>query len=197
MADDKRSLKATLRTDDFGSAGSRRLVRAGSVPAVVYGKNAPIHVVLSAREFRNKKNAFTESTLIKLDVDGKVLEVFVKDVQEDFLKGIVNHVDFFEITRGQALRTNVRVEFIGTAKGTREGGIFDVDLHEVEVECLPKDLPETLKVDISALGLGDVIRVSDLIVPANVKVLEDAKQPLGSVLVTKDTAPAAKEEEEA
>ena len=97
MADEK-VLSAQIRTEDFGSAGSRRVVRSGRIPAVVYGKKGvePLFVTLDAKEFRMKRNEFTETTLITLKVsDGEERKVFVKDVQENLLKNCIQHVDFF------------------------------------------------------------------------------------------------------
>ena len=107
---EKKFLGARLRTADFGSAGSRRLLRNGEIPGVVYGKDQPIHVIVNAREFAAKRSGFGESTLISLNVaDEKSHDVFVKSYQEDLLKGVVQHIDFFEVTAGQAVRTNVRI----------------------------------------------------------------------------------------
>ena len=84
---DKKQLSAKLRTADFGSAGSRRLLRNGEIPAVVYGKSEPLHVIVNAHEFEMKKSGFSESTLITLSVEGeKDHNVFVKTYQEDLLR---------------------------------------------------------------------------------------------------------------
>lgn len=196
------TLKATVRKSDFGSAGSRRLVRSGSIPAVIYGKEAPLAVVVNAKEFTTKQHLFTETTIIKLDVDGTEKNVFVKEVQEDFLKGIINHVDFYEITYGVLLRTRVKVELVGTPEGVRtQGGVLEQVLHEVEIECFPRHLPQRLTADVTALKLGENVRVFNLEVPAEVKVLTDAEETVATVKSIKEeepvAAPAAEEEPEA
>ena len=99
------TLSAKTRTADFGSAGSRRLLRAGYIPAVIYGKQAPAHCAVVAKEFLMKKHHFTGSTIITLDVEGQKHMVFVKTFQENLLKGIVNHIDFYEVTAGEKVRT--------------------------------------------------------------------------------------------
>ncbi len=191
------TLKATVRTSDFGSAGSRRLVRNGSIPAIIYGKDAPLAVVVNAKEFTTKQHLFTETTIINLDVDGTVKNVFVKEVQEDFLKGIINHVDFYEITYGVLLRTRVKVELEGTPEGVRsQGGVLEQVIHEVEIECFPRHLPQKLTADVSALQIGENIRVENLVVPAEVKVLTAADETVATVKSIKEepvAAPAAED----
>lgn len=188
----KRTLAASVRTEDFGTSGSRRLVRAGKIPAVVYGKT-PLHIVLDAKEFMYKKRHFSESTLVELNVDGEDHRVFVKTYQENLLKGIVNHVDFYEVTAGQVVRTHVRIELTGTPAGCKEGGVLDQVVHEVEIECLPKDLPESFVADVSGLALNESLRLDQIAIPSTIKVLADMKETVASVKTVKEevVAPAA------
>ena len=195
MADEK-VLSALRRTEDFGSAGSRRVVRSGRIPAVVYGKKGvePLFVTLDAKEFRMKRNEFTETTLITLKVsDGEERKVFVKDVQENLLKNCIQHVDFFEVTFGQLLRTKVRVELTGTPNGVRDGGVLEQVVHEVEIECFPRHLPESIVADISSLGLNEAFRVKDLVVADVIKLLDDPDMAIASVKMVKEDAPVAEE----
>ena len=194
MSNDKKALAARLRTADFGSAGSRRLLRNGEIPAVVYGKSEPLHVIVNAHEFEMKKSGFSESTLITLHVDGEGdHSVFVKTYQEDLLRRCIHHIDFFEITAGHAVRTHVRVELDGNPVGCRAGGVLDQVIHELEIECLPKDLPEVIKADISALDINETFRVDQLQLPAGVKVLEDGEAAIASVRMVKEEAAPAEE----
>lgn len=189
---DVKSLEARLRTEDFGSAGSRRLVRAGFIPAVIYGKQEPVHIVINAKEFMMKKHTFSESTLISLFVDGTEHKVFVKTYQEDLLKGIVKHVDFYEVTFGVLVKTHVRVELTGTPNGCKAGGVLEQVIHEVEIECFPRHLPQAITADVSALEINEGIRVSDLVVPAEIKVLTDANATVATVKgVKEEVAPVA------
>ncbi len=190
-------LTAALRTEDFGSAGSRRVVRSGRIPAVIYGKKgvAPVYVTLDAREFTMKKNTFTETTLITLKIDGEEdRNVFVKEVQENLLKNCIQHVDLFEVTFGQLLRTKIRVELEGTPTGVRDGGVLEQVTHEIEIECFPRNLPEKLVADISSLGVNEAFRVSDLVVPETVKVLEDGDVTIASVKMVKEDVEVASTE---
>ncbi len=192
MAKEK-TLSAKLRTEDFGSAGSRRVVRSGRIPAVIYGKKdvAPVYVTLDAKEFYMKKNTFTETTLITLKLDGaEDKNVFVKEVQENLLKNCIQHVDLFEVTFGQLLRTKIRVELEGTPTGVRDGGVLEQVTHEIEIECFPRNLPEKLVADVSNVGINEAFRVSDLVVPETIKVLEDGDVTIASVKMVKEEVEA-------
>lgn len=197
MSDINRSLKAKPRTEDFGSAGARRLLRGGQIPAVIYGKKDPVHIALDAREFTNKMRHFSETALLKIAVGRKHYEVLLKDYQEDLMRGEIKHVDFYEVTRGQALRTLVSVVLKGSPIGTREGGVLDQVLHEIEIECLPKDLPDSIEADVSHLEINQVLHLSDMKFPETIKVLEDMSRTVASVKGVKAEVVETAEEEEA
>lgn len=197
MSDINRSLKAKPRTEDFGSAGARRLLRGGQIPAVIYGKKDPVHITLDAREFTNKMRHFSETALLKIAVGRKHYEVLLKDYQEDLMRGEIKHVDFYEVTRGQALRTLVSVVLKGSPIGTREGGVLDQVLHEIEIECLPKDLPDSIEADVSHLEINQALHLSDMKFPENIKVLEDMSRTVASVKGVKAEVVETAEEEEA
>ena len=192
MAENK-TLSAVKRTGDFGSAGSRRLTRNGQIPAVIYGKMEPEHIILNAKEFNLKKNSFSESTLIALSVEGDAAphRVFVKTYQEDLLKGIVKHVDFYEVTAGHVVRTHVRIELDGTPEACKSGAVLDQVIHEIEIECLPKDLPEVIKADVSALGVNEALRVDQLTVADGIKIISDPEATVASVKYVKEEAAPA------
>ena len=143
-----------------------------------------------------KKNTFSESTLIQLSVEGEnaAHRVFVKTYQEDLLKGIVKHVDFYEVTAGHVVRTHVRIELDGTPEACKSGAVLDQVIHEVEIECLPKDLPEIIKADVSALAVNEALRVDQLTVPAGVKIISDPEATVASVKYVKEEAAAPAED---
>lgn len=182
------SFDATLRTTDFGSAGSRRLVRAGKIPAVVYGhKIAPTHICVDAHTFELSLSKLTESTLITLKIEGaEEKEVLVKNFQEDLLYDVIKHIDFYEVKRGEKLRTSVPVVIVGNPIGCRHGGILDAILHEIEVECLPKDLPSELTIDVSSLELNSHMSVADLVAGDGVEILTDSSEVVAIVKALKE-----------
>jgi ribosomal protein L25, Ctc-form len=186
----EKTLSATLRKEDFGSAGSRRLVRAGFIPAVIYGKTL-VHVVINAKEFAMKRHMFSESTLIEVNVEGEVHRVFVKTYQEDLLRGTIKHIDFYEVTAGHMVKTHVRIELQGSPVGCKVGGVLDQVIHEIEIECLPKDLPNELVADVSGLEINESLRLSDVKIPATIKVLSDLNATVASVKAVKEEAEVA------
>jgi large subunit ribosomal protein L25 len=165
----------------FGSADSRRQRRNGKIPAVIYGHAEPKGLVIDAHEFNTKFMTISESTIINLQVDGDSHDVLIRDYQEDAISGAITHVDFYEIERGKVLRTNVGLRLGGAAVGVREGGILEGFVHELEVECLPKDLPEAIDVDITNLEIGHSLHVRDLEIPSGVQVLNAPDQVICTI----------------
>jgi len=177
---EQRTLTAQSRKI-FGSADSRRQRRNGKIPAVIYGHAEPIGLVIDAHEFNTKFMTISESTIINLQVDGDSHDVLIRAYQEDTISGAITHVDFYEIERGKTLRTNVGLHLNGAAVGIREGGILESFVHELEVECLPKDLPEGIEVDISNLEIGHSIHVRNLNAPSGVQILNSPDQVICTI----------------
>ncbi|MDC7244249.1 MAG: 50S ribosomal protein L25 [Pleomorphochaeta sp.] len=182
----KHVFEATLRTSDFGSAGSRRLLRAGKIPAVVYGsKTKPMHIVIDGHSFTLAINTISESTLITLKIDGAEHEVLVKSFQENVMTDTIYHVDFYEVVRGEKLHAFVPLSTEGNPIGCKKSGILDVVLHEVEVECLPKDLPSDIKVDVSEIDLNGHLSVKDIVVSDEITILTDGDVTVATVKAPK------------
>ena len=191
----QRTLTAELRADP-GSSAARRLRRTGRIPAVVYGHKENHLLSIDALEFGHKFKTVSESTIITLQTPDMNLDVLVKDFQEDILADRIVHIDFYEIERGKILKTHVHVRFLGRSVGEREGGILETFVHEVEVECLPKDLPEQIEYDISELDLGHSVHVRDLVPPEGVRILSSPDQTVCLVSAPKAEEVAEEEEEE-
>ena len=175
-----RSLSAELRTQTKKGA-ARRLRREGRIPAVMYGHRDPLLLSIDAREFSRKFQRISESTIIQLSAGGDTYDVLVKDFQIDHIIERLDHIDFFEIERGRVLRARVLLHFVGNPVGVREGGLQELLVHEVEVESLPRDLPEKIDVDIEDLGVGQSFHVSDLVVPDGVRVLTSRDQVIALI----------------
>lgn len=186
------NLTGTLRTEDFGSAGSRRVLASGRIPAVIYGKGKmdPVHITLEAKDFQNKLRHFSESTLLTIKIGRKNHSVLMKDFQENVMLGKILHVDFFEVTKGEVLRTHVSIVLHGNPDGAKFGGVLEQVTHEIEVECLPKDLPENIVVDVTKLGLNESIHVASLEVPEGVKILTNGDTTIASVKGVKEVIAA-------
>ena len=169
-------VNAELRTDQ-GKAASRRLRRTGKVPAVLYGGKDPAQqLVLSHHEMA--KHLETEafySHILTLKVSGKEQQAVLKDIQRHPAQPILMHFDFQRVYADVAIRMDVPFHFVGGEKcpGVKaDGGVVEHHLTQVTVECLPKDLPEFIEVDLSQMKLNDAIHLSQLKLPAGVTLIE-------------------------
>ena len=174
-------LQAEFRGDQ-GKGASRRLRRDGKVPAVLYGGGeAPRAITLSHRELlKQVENEAFFSHIIELKVGDKKQSAIVKDMQRHPAKRVIMHIDFQRVVAGDAIRMNVPIHFIGedVAPGVKTGGgIVSHMRNEVEIECLPKNLPEFLSVDVSQMELDDMLHLSDIVLPEGVEILELAQGP--------------------
>ena len=165
--------------NDTGKGASRRLRRAGKVPAIMYGGGKdPESLTLSHNEvLRNLEHEAFYSHILTIKVGGSDTPVILRDMQRHPSKPVIMHMDLQRISAREKLKTNVPLHFIGedTAPGVKAGGLVSHELTEVAVECLPKDLPEFIEVDISALDIGDSIRLSAVTVPDGVTLTELAR----------------------
>jgi len=181
-----------------GSGEARKIRRAGRIPAVLYGRSGKaISIDLDAKEFVSGVKNISESTIVKVEVDGKSYDAFVKDTQRNIMDGNVLHVDFYEVESGVLVRARVTINLKGNAIGVRDGGILEFPLHEIEVECLPKDLPERIELDISNLAANQSIHVRDIVLSDAIRVISAADQVVTLVKYAKEEAVAAPTEEEA
>jgi large subunit ribosomal protein L25 len=158
-----------------GKGASRRLRRlAGEIPAIVYGgkKDAQSITLIHKDVIKALENEAFYSHIISLDVDGKSEDVIVKDVQRHPAKTAILHLDFLRISKTTALTIRVPLHFINedSCIGVKkEGGIISHTMSELEVQCLPKDLPEYIEVDVSELALGSTLHISDITLPKGVE----------------------------
>ena len=164
------TLNAQARTD-LGKGASRRLRHAANIPAVVYGGNKPAEsVTILAKEIAKLfENEAAYSHVIELNVDGTKQNVIVKAMQRHPSKQFIMHADFVRVVAGQKLTAIVPVHFVGEEAPVKKGGEISHVLNEIEVTCLPKDLPEFIEVDLSALEIGAIVHLSDLKAPKGVE----------------------------
>ncbi len=164
--------------------------KTGKIPAVLYGnkiQNTPLVITLG--DFEKILRKAGESTLVELKTDdGKSHHVLIHDVQYHFLTSQPMHADFLEVSMTEKLKANIILEFVGESKAVKElGGVLVKLLTEVEVECLPADLPHNLEVDISSLKtFEDSIHVKDIKVPAKVDILTPGDELLVKVQQPRD-----------
>ena len=190
-------LKAELRTIIGRKVKNLRL--AGKVPAVIYGgevKSLPI--TLDKKDTTNTLNKFSGSTILTIEVDGKEHAALVREIQQDYIKGELLHVDFLAISLKEKLRTSVSITLVGVAPVLEEYSALIVSgLDQIEVECLPQDLPEVIEVDISSLEeLGSAIYLKDIPTIEKVEFLSDPEELIAVASAIKEEVEEVVEEEE-
>ena len=195
------NLDASVRTD-LGKGASRRLRREDKLPGIIYGgEEAPVSITLDHNKVNNSADfeAFY-SHVLEINLDGKVVEVLVKDMQRHPFKPKITHIDFQRVIAGQDVHTNVPLHFVNEEKSAavKAGGIAEHHVTEIEVTCQPKDLPEFIEVDMAAVEMGQTVHLSDLTLPAGVSSVELAKNDEAHDLavVTVKPAPKAADAEE-
>ena len=169
---------------------ARKLRRSGKVPAVLYGpKRATASLAVDAEEVERKLAHLEGSHLIRLVHDGHAPEaelhermVLLREMQRHPVTGEVLHADFYEVNLTERLTVSVPLRFVGKPVGVVEGGILQPIQREVEVECLPTEIPEFVEIDVSALRIHEAVHVSELRLPEGVTALGDAARPLVTVL---------------
>jgi large subunit ribosomal protein L25 len=187
------TLKASRR-EGAGKGAARKLRGTGRVPAVLYGHGDRTESLsLNAHELQLLLHAIVPgSTIVRLEVDGEPTDVLIREIQRHPYRPEVVHVDLLHVHSDEPVKVRIPVRLSGTPVGVHtDGGVLDQVLYELEVQCLPGDIPDAADVDISGLGVGESVRVHDVSIP-KVQVLNDPDLPIASVL-----APRVSEEEPA
>jgi len=164
------------RRDVFGKNASRRLRREGKVPAVLYGRQQPsTHLVLQKTDiFGILRSESGENSIFKAVFDAESRDAMIKELQLDPVTDEILHIDLIQIAMDKVVRVSVPISLTGDAVGVKaEGGFVDLITREVEVECLPGKIPESIEVDISDLHLHQSIKVENLSSPQGVEIMSD------------------------
>jgi large subunit ribosomal protein L25 len=181
------TLHATRR-EGGGKGGARKLRGTGRIPAVLYGHGDRTQsLAVDAHELELLLHHVNpENTLIGLEIEGGGrTDVLIREIQKHPYRPEFLHVDFLQVHGDEALKLDIPVRLTGTPVGVRdEGGVLDQVLYDLHVECLPGNIPDAAEVDISALRIGESVRVGDVSIP-NVTVLMDADLPIASVLMAR------------
>jgi large subunit ribosomal protein L25 len=187
-------LKITQR-NTFGKSSARALRRQGLVPAVLYGpKRDSVPLTISPLDLdKIYKDSGTERVILNLKIDNggtQNVTVVVKEVQVAPVTGEYLHIDFYEISLNEEIVVNIPVEITGRSKGVERGGFLQVVRHQLEISCIPTDMPDKIEVDVTNLDIGDSIHIGDLDLGDKVRVLAD------TVLTVVTVVPPTVEEEE-
>lgn len=172
------------RRDDAGKGVARKLRAAGRVPGVLYGHGeAPVALSVNSKELLHLfHHGGGSNALIGLEIDGSSHLAIPREVQRDHIRGSFIHIDFLAVSRDEKIKVTVEVSETGEAEGVKAGGVVEHHLREVEVECLPQDVPERIEVDITEMELGDMLHVSDLAAPTGVTILTDPETSVISII---------------
>lgn len=189
------SLTATSRAET-GKGAARAMRRAGKVPAVIYGHAREAQsLAIDTRELERLLDKIAvETTVVELAIDGTTKRALIREVQKHPFKKQLVHVDFQEIVAGEKMTVSIPLKFMGQSEGVRTGGgILDVQKDHLMISVDPSNIPNAIEVDISRLGIGQSLHVSDITVPAGITLLTDASETIAIVQapkVDKDAAAA-------
>ncbi|MFC4822422.1 50S ribosomal protein L25/general stress protein Ctc [Dokdonella ginsengisoli] len=192
------------KRDDEGKGASRRLRRAGFVPAIVYGGELkPVSIqILHKDVWHASQNEWFYSSILDLSLNGDVQKVLLRDMQRHPFKQLVLHLDFQRVNENEAIRVRVPLHFLnqeGSPAGKTSGVVITHELNEVEVSCLPGNLPEYIEVDLGELKVDDILHLSDLKLPKGVEIpeLRLGKEHDHAVVVAKEVREEAEAAPEA
>ena len=196
----KPKLKVELR-DNVGKEINKKYRREGIVPGVLYSPHDKENLLFKVEAIDLSKLLSAKSHgLIDLEIDDGKEKVsrlaIIKDVQYNSLKKQIIHVDFYGVTLKEKLTTEVDIELIGESIGVKDGGILQVELRKVEIECLPSNVPDSIIVDISNLKVGDHVSVGGMEVPEGVKALTELDRIVVAVVPPAKIEEVVEEEEE-
>lgn len=180
------TLKAQPRSEK-GKGPARRARASGQVPAVLYGSSLdPTPLLVNAKEMWHALHTEAGANVLitlQLDQATKFLTM-AREIQKHPIKGTLLHVDFVNIARDVKISADVPIHVIGEARGVKEGGQLDQHIHELKLEALPTDVPSSIEIDISDLGIGDTLRVSDIAAPQGADIQNDPEEVVLAVIET-------------
>lgn len=169
------SLSASVRAET-GKGAARKIRQGGNIPAVIYGHGRePQSLTINARDTdKLLKSIAISSTVIDLSIDGKSARTLIREVQRHPFKRTITHIDFQELVAGETVSVQIPIVYVGVPEGVRlEGGLLDQIMHQLHIEVDPSSIPNHIDVDVSALKIGKSLHVSDLVLPAGIKVLDE------------------------
>ncbi|MGI6566064.1 MAG: 50S ribosomal protein L25/general stress protein Ctc [Firmicutes bacterium] len=176
-------LAAEIRRET-GKGVNNRLRRSGYIPAVVYGSGKEnVNVQVEERLVGRLMRQGGLNRLLTLQIDGQDKAVLVQEVQVHPVRGSLQHIDFLEVRLDEKVTVTVPIQIVGDAPGVQEGGVLTQSLWELEVSCLPTDIPDALEIDISGLAIGDTLLVKDIQAQEGVEITADPEETVLSIAV--------------
>jgi large subunit ribosomal protein L25 len=188
------------KRNNQGTSSSRRMRSDGLLPGIIYGSDKESNIVEMNLNQVEKilKNHSSDSVLIEVDLEDEgSVRVLLKEVQYHPVTSSILHVDLQRVVAGKPIQVDVAIELNGEPEGVKSGGIIDHKIHSLSVECLPKDMIESIPVDITNLEIGDSLTVSDITVTSKIKILSDENLQVISINAPKVIDSSDEEIEEA
>lgn len=197
---DMQTIKVSTRSDT-GKGPARRRRVAGSIPGVIYGENTEaLSITVDAKVFASLVEGHQgEHAVVQVEVEDRPElsgPSMIKDVQHHPIRSDIMHADFLRIKLDEKIQTFVPITIVGHCIGVVEGGVPDHQLREIEIECLPLDVPDEIKVDITDLHIGDLLHVSDLTAPEKLEILTEPDRTVIAIHTPRVVAAAETEEAE-
>lgn len=192
-------LCATVR-QETGKGPSRRFRQKGLIPAIFYGPKAtPLLLAVNSLEFKKTiKGKGGENVIVNLSLEGKgeggKKFAMIREMQTDPLTREIIHVDFYEIDLKEKVEVAVSIELVGKAEGVKLGGVLQQIERELEIRCMPLQIPDRIEVDVSNLGIGDSIHVRDVSVGEGIEVLSSGEKTIVTLLIPTEEAERPEEE---
>lgn len=189
-----RAATITAQTrDEIGKGAARTARRGGRVPGILYGHGEEsMALSVDARELQKLVSTISvDNTIVDLDMDGESYKVLIRELQKHPFRDEFLHIDFFHVTMDEKIHVEIPILLTGVSTGVKnKGGVLDHQLRELEVYCLPGNIPEKVEIDVSELDIGDSVHVGDITLP-DIEILTDLDRSVVAVL-----APTVIEEEE-
>ncbi|MGC8871259.1 MAG: 50S ribosomal protein L25/general stress protein Ctc [Caldimicrobium sp.] len=180
------TLKVKKR-EKLGKETAKKIRREGFIPAILYGKGIdPTPLTIKYSDFEKIYKRYKGEALIyTLEFENGVItrkQAILKEIQRHPVTDMVIHIDFQAIEEGKPIEIKVPLEFVGKPIGLTKGGVLEIMLHEITIECLPKDIPDKIVVDISSLDVGDNLHVADIKVPENIKIVDRPEETVVTIV---------------
>lgn len=183
-------LKGTLRTD-LGKKATKDLRASEKVPCVLYGGNEILHFAVESADLRHlvySPNVY----IVNINIDGKTSQAIMKEIQFHVVSDAVEHIDFLQVAEDKKITVSLPVQLNGLAEGVKQGGKLVLKQRLLKAKALPKDLPETLDVDVTELTMGKTIKVGDLSFP-NIEILDSKNAVVATIKLTRSAMSAKTE----
>jgi large subunit ribosomal protein L25 len=178
---------------ETGKSIARRMRREGTIPGVLYGADVD-PVAISIEKLELGRLLRKDHSIINVKVDGKDQQAVIKEIQNHPVSGDVAHIDFMRVTAGQEIAVTIPLSIIGTAAGTKVGGLLSTLMHELQISVMPRFMPDNIEIDISDLEIGDSIRVKDLNLENMTTVTDEEEMILQVTLPRKEEEPEETDE---